>query len=348
MDGPDAGFPDRPKNQVMNTISIIIPVYNPGPYLVPCLECILAQTVQEWELILVDDGCTDGSGAVCDDYAAKDARIRVIHTPNRGPGAARNTGMDAARGRWFCFIDPDDTVDTDYLEILLSADPVPGSLVMTGIVQHYDDGRPDETVFNFTGITTVRDFTQIDRKFKILRYASPNTKRFDADLIRREGLRFPTEFSVQEDLVFYLDYLIHASQIILVPGVPYHYFLRSGNTSLVSKARHAEEFLAASIAVTDKAEELHAAFPHMNASDYTRFVSNNGLISFVKALYASQDKETYRHVRSEIRKRKRLFFKHFWHGRGVSRNWWALCLAAAGLGPFHTGARYSHYGKIEE
>ena len=347
MARPAAGLPVRSKIKIMNTISIISPVYNPGPYLVPCLDSILSQTVREWELILVDDGCTDGSGAVCDAYAAKDARIRVIHTPNRGPGAARNTGMDAARGKWFCFIDPDDTVDPDYLEIMLSASPVPDSLVMTGIIQHYDDGRPDETVFRFTETTAVRDFTQIDRELRILRYASPNTKRFDADLIRREGLRFPTHFSVQEDLVFYLDYLMCAKQILLVPGVPYHYFLRSGNTSLVSKARQPGEFLAAGNAVTDKLEELHAAFPQMNASDYKRFLSKNGLINFVKALDASQDKETYRLVRAEIQKRKKLFFKYFWHGRGVYRNWWALCMAAAGIGPLHIGSRYSYQGRIE-
>ena len=326
--------------------SIIAPVYNPGPYLVPCLDSVLAQTVKDWELILVDDGCTDGSAAVCDGYAERDSRIRVIHTPNRGPGSARNTGLDAAEAPWICFIDADDTIDPDYLEILLSADPAPGALVMTGIIQHYDDGRPDETVYSFPGTATFRDFTQIDRKLKILIYASPNTKRFDAELIRREHLRFPTHFSIQEDLVFYLDYLMHATQIILLPGVPYHYFHRSDATSLVHKERSMEEFLAAGISVTEKMLQIREVFPLYDKDLFDRRISVLALENFIRALKASRDKADYRKVRVEIQKRKSVFFKHFRHGHGVVRNWWLLILAAAGIGPLHKNDRFSYIGKI--
>ncbi len=331
---------------MQKSFSIIAPVYNPGPLLIPCLDSVLAQTVKEWELILVDDGCTDGSGAVCDEYAARDSRIRVIHTPNRGPGAARNTGLDVAEAPWICFLDADDTIDPDYLEILLSADPTPGALVMTGIIQHYDDGRPDETVYSFPETAAFRDFTQIDRKLKILIYASPNTKRFDAALIRREGLRFPTHFSIQEDLIFYLDYLMHADQIILLPGIPYHYFHRSGATSLVHKERTMEEFLAAGIAITEKMLQLREAFPSYNKDDFDRAISVLALDNFIRALKACRNKAAYREVRAEIQKRKPVFFKHFRHGHGIVHKWWLLILAAAGIGPLHKNDRFSHIGKI--
>ena len=91
-------------------ISIIVPVYNAAPYLEECLESIAAQTYTGFECILVDDGSTDSSGAICDDFCRKDSRFRVIHQENSGVGFARNRGLDQARGTYIQFIDSDDVV----------------------------------------------------------------------------------------------------------------------------------------------------------------------------------------------------------------------------------------------
>lgn len=99
-------------------ISIIVPVYNAGRYLHECVESIIAQTFTDWELLLVDDGSTDGSHAICDDYAVSDSRIRAIHQPNGGVSAARNSGLDKASGQRIAFIDADDRVEPNYLEAL--------------------------------------------------------------------------------------------------------------------------------------------------------------------------------------------------------------------------------------
>ena len=95
--------------------SIVIPVYNVAPYLRECLDSVLAQTYTDWEAICVDDGSTDGSGAILDEYAAKDNRFRVIHRKNAGVGAARNAALDAARGEWVCFLDADDVWHREFL-----------------------------------------------------------------------------------------------------------------------------------------------------------------------------------------------------------------------------------------
>lgn len=101
-------------------ISIIIPVYNVEKYLRQCVDSVLAQTYTDWELILVDDGSPDNCPELCDDYASKDSRIRVIHQPNEGVSVARNSGIKISRGRYICFIDSDDEVHSSYLQTLIN------------------------------------------------------------------------------------------------------------------------------------------------------------------------------------------------------------------------------------
>ena len=97
-------------------ISVIVPVYNAGVYLEKCVNSILDQTFTDYELILVDDGSTDQSGALCDEFAQKDPRVLVIHQKNAGSSAARNAGIKASKGSFLSFVDSDDWVDPDFLE----------------------------------------------------------------------------------------------------------------------------------------------------------------------------------------------------------------------------------------
>ncbi len=105
----------------MISISVIVPVYNVQSYLRECIESILDQTIDSFELILVDDGSTDESGRICDEYEEKDKRVRAIHKLNGGLSSARNAGLDAAKGDYICFIDSDDRVTKEYLEKLYGA-----------------------------------------------------------------------------------------------------------------------------------------------------------------------------------------------------------------------------------
>ena len=99
-------------------ISVIVPVYNGEKYLPVCMKSLLEQTYRALEIVLIDDGSKDGSGALCDGYAAADPRVRVIHQENRGVSGARNTGLDRATGKYVVFVDADDYVELDYLEHL--------------------------------------------------------------------------------------------------------------------------------------------------------------------------------------------------------------------------------------
>lgn len=113
----------------MPEISVVVPVYNVESYLVPCIESILAQSFSDFELILVDDGSPDNCPAICDEYAVLDRRIAVIHQENQGQAVARNNGVAKARGQWVCFVDSDDIIHPQMLELLLKAAEATGAKI---------------------------------------------------------------------------------------------------------------------------------------------------------------------------------------------------------------------------
>ena len=130
---PDIEKPHiRPKPM---QVSVIVPVYKAEKYLEACIESILCQTMPDFELLLVDDGSPDRSGAICDRYAARDGRVRVFHGPNRGVSRARNTGLDQARGEFVVFVDADDTLAPDHLEQFCNSGIGEDGIVFTNLIE---------------------------------------------------------------------------------------------------------------------------------------------------------------------------------------------------------------------
>lgn len=130
--------------------SIIIPVYNVAPYLRECLDSVLAQTYPDWEAICVDDGSTDDSGKILDEYAALDSRLLVIHQNNAGVSVARNTALDCSTGDWLCFIDSDDIVDSEWLSCFAKTIESSHSLevIRTGYRMFDDKGAKSEVLLD--------------------------------------------------------------------------------------------------------------------------------------------------------------------------------------------------------
>ncbi len=118
-------------------ISVIVPVYNVEPYLRKCLDSVINQTYKDMEILIVDDGSTDGSGDICDEYKA-DKRVRVFHTENRGLSCARNVGLDNAKGDWIGFVDSDDWIEPEMYELLIKgAEETGADIVECGIFTEY-------------------------------------------------------------------------------------------------------------------------------------------------------------------------------------------------------------------
>lgn len=203
-------------------ISIIVPVYNVEQYLPRCIDSILYQSFADFELLLIDDGSKDKSGAICDEYAAKDSRIRVFHKKNGGVSSARNVGLDNARGEWLAFIDGDDEITKGYFNIRQEHEEV------DVIIKPY-------CVENGEGCVTCQnnELNILTEREKIFRYyvQKRNNALWDK-IIKRKTVgtqRFNTNVSIGEDFLFFLSVLPNVKTIAFDDTGSYRYFLRQGS-----------------------------------------------------------------------------------------------------------------------
>ena len=179
----------------MDLVTVIVPVYNAEKYLERCVDSILRQTYTNLEIILIDDGSPDRSGELCDAYARKDERVRVIHRQNGGVSAARNTGLDAAKGAWIMFVDSDDFIAPDAVEYLLKLCWEHGAkAAQCGRIVGKDESFPAETAEEQV---KVWDFWELYTAPQKLYLGTVWAKLFDASLFRE--IRFP-EGMLGEDL----------------------------------------------------------------------------------------------------------------------------------------------------
>ena len=201
------------KTSTSPKVSIIVPIYNTEQYLGHCLDSIKNQTHQNLEIILIDDGSTDNSGKIADDYAKKDSRIQVFHQKNAGQSAARNTGIKNATGEYISFIDSDDEIDQTFIESLLDGFTEDTSLSVCGM--HYK--RLATSSANDVYINPLRPRKQTESKKAYLLYLlaidgrmySAVNKLYDAATVKT--LTFDTSLNFAEDTKFVYDYLAKKS-----------------------------------------------------------------------------------------------------------------------------------------
>lgn len=203
-------------------ISVIVPVYKVEPYLRKCLDSIVNQTHQNLEIILVDDGSPDNCGAICEEYAARDDRIRVIHKENGGVSSARNVGLDIAEGDWIGFVDPDDWIELDMFEYLWkNAEEHEADVVACGMRK---TGAGVSLTFQYKE-------TQIFDREQALRELLGNTNMLPsccgklAKGTMWKDLRF-SEFQIGEDLLAMGQLLDRADKVICLPEIKYNYLTR--------------------------------------------------------------------------------------------------------------------------
>ncbi|MDP3444388.1 MAG: glycosyltransferase family 2 protein, partial [Ignavibacteria bacterium] len=209
-------------------ISVIIPVYNTERYLPKCVESILAQTFNNFELLLIDDGSSDNSGRICDKYAQEDSRIRVFHKTNGGVSSARNLGIDNAKGDYICFVDSDDFVLANYLKDLIEH-CLPGEIgiVIQGYNRYNLHGKLIRIHKYPNELLKAGRFYLAFSDYKIFWSGGPVAKIFVTNVLNEKRIRFDSNIQLGEDLIFLLEYLKFADYIKLSESVNYQYMLNS-------------------------------------------------------------------------------------------------------------------------
>ena len=211
-------------------ISVIVPVYNKEKYLQNCLNTILAQTFEKFEVLLIDDGSTDDSLRICEGYAKKDSRVRVVHKQNGGVSSARNLGIESAKGAYLTFCDADDELMPTALSDLYSAaqkyeaDFVVGGIENISVDRRRNEKRIRSQLERKTILLESKDAASFCEIWENNDMLSSCTKLFSRDFLLKNNLHYNENLVVLEDLDFVVGCLLKAETVVSIDSVVYRYF----------------------------------------------------------------------------------------------------------------------------
>lgn len=208
-------------------VSIIVPVYNTASYLPSCLESLTSQTYSNIEILLINDGSTDSSETIIKSFQEKDSRIRYFHQENRGVSAARNLGIEKAKGKYLCFVDSDDVVSNTFVEDFLTYFLEDTDLVATSIISlHEMKKKKKEEKFIIKEYGKEKRYDIIYDEFS----GFLCNKMFRTSIIRKSELSLSENISMCEDMLFLYQYLIYCRKVVGFTKINYYYRL-SHNTA---------------------------------------------------------------------------------------------------------------------
>jgi glycosyltransferase involved in cell wall biosynthesis len=300
------------RDALMPKISVIIPVYNSEKYLDKCVDSVLAQTFTDFECILINDGSCDDSGSICDERSKRDGRVKVIHQRNRGVSAARNAGLDAALGEWITFVDSDDWVDENYLELMYGNAANNGcELSVCGRRLYSENGELLDVSKRFPVIF----FDKVLAKRALFGFEYFTTVAWGKLVNRRSvydgGVRFDTAISVCEDGLFWFE-VIDKVETVLYDSTPCYNYLMNMN-SLVNSPKAADDYMTV-FAATEK-----MARTETNAGVFRKIRSYEALVASrwcgILLGRGEFDRKRYRFYRARLL--KSLFYHIVDGGAGI-------------------------------
>jgi glycosyltransferase involved in cell wall biosynthesis len=278
-------------------ISIIVPIYNTECFIRKCIDSIINQTYKNFELILVNDGSTDNSGLICDEYAKKDNRIKVFYKQNGGVSSARNLGLRNCIGKWVTFIDSDDFISLNYLTNLLSN--ISGEqIVLSGYKSYNKSGRlimqSEYKTVSFSVSTK-----QIYLLDSLLLYGTPWGKLFRNEIIQANHIRFDERLSLHEDHLFFFTYLQYTKKIGVKNDRDYFYIDHEDGKSLSRRmiVPYESKFLAY-ILLKESLKSLMIAWS-INIADYSK-VKNFIIRLYIGSVIMAYTTKTSKKERLEL------------------------------------------------
>jgi len=271
-------------------VSIIVPVYKVEAYLADCIESILAQSYPYFELILINDGSPDQCGTICDTYASKDKRIRVIHKTNGGVSSARNMGLNQAEGKYICFVDSDDVIAEDYILDLVSDYNKLGG---EGLVIHnYRFTNSPNPKLNLPELIVKNNRRQIVDNFihyHLISFSVPYAKLFSRDVIVKYKIEFPVDVHMGEDGIFDVLYLSKVDSLLLSDKCAY--FITQREDSLVRRYNDFEsEYLGYKLLKSAVEELIKSADIAIDEKEHEIWTSTQSLfIRTIQSVYRNNN-----------------------------------------------------------
>ncbi|MBQ2407539.1 MAG: glycosyltransferase [Lachnospiraceae bacterium] len=257
----------------MVKVSVIIPVYNVEKYVKKCIQSVVNQTYSKLEIIIVDDGSTDKSSTICDDFAAEDKRIKVIHQSNQGLSAARNTGILSATGDYLFFVDSDDWIDKDTIKTLfLLITKSQSDIAACGVMKVWEDGKTESFTQNIQFI--------MDGKMAVCEMITGNTlcSVIYNKLYKRilwEGISFPVNRFHEDEFTTY-KLLYRAKKVIYSGDEMYFYRQRKGSIMSEISDKRIEDILDAMqqkiLYFGYKSEDEIEALSVIHYMDYIKYI----------------------------------------------------------------------------
>lgn len=265
-------------------VSIVVPIYNVEKYLQQCLESIINQTYKHIEILLVNDGSTDNSGKIAEEYAVIDNRIKVIHKKNGGLSSARNAGINKAKGKYIAFIDSDDWIELEFIQVLVnSAEEYNSDIIQCGFLREYTDnknsfgGNSNKPIINvYTGKEAINDLFN-KRNITVMAW----NKLYNIKLFNK--IRYP-ENLIHEDEAVIHELLYNSNKVITINTLLYHYRIRSNSITQLS-------FNPAKMDIIDALENRKNYFAEKNERDFEDLTDKSyfrALLNVLSLLYFSK------------------------------------------------------------
>lgn len=285
----------------MPKISVVLPCYNVEKYIRKGLDSILAQTLQDWEAILVDDGATDSTGIICDEYAKRDCRFRVIHTENQGVSCARNTGMKEAKGELLYFMDPDDCIEPNCFERCYETykkydcDIVHFGAMFYEPTHHYEVKR-DFAVYEGSGIANLvgpmlgisqdglNCYYRGESIWKCFMLYGPWICMYNRYFIEQIGLIHVPKLDLDEDGCFIREASCKAKRIVSIPDILYHYYIR--NTGNIVRRRQGHDVYFVHFTTVNQKAHVRKMIPNV---DLLRYYLGSNVLSCLKLAVTMSD-----------------------------------------------------------
>jgi len=291
---------------VKPVISVIVPVYNVEPYLRQCIDSVLKQSFSSLELILINDGSTDASGDICEEYARRDTRVQVIHKENGGQSAARNRGLDVAQGAYIFFLDSDDYLAVDALKRLFDAcETNQAEIACMGGASFYPDG----TQVPFYQLDRIVKMTGLQAFDKMLLRDSldsnPWGKLYKSEVY--EGIRFP-EGLIFEDILITYRVLLRAEKVFHIGSEGYYYRLRSDS---ITGGFFNKKYYANTKQALILYQEIQKNYPELEAHGHL-FYLDRIVYNYFKLMQSDNIKEHqehYHYLKKSLQKDYRLFYQ---------------------------------------